>query len=527
MLAGSPREVEMERAAPRALGDVLALSGIRLTAHVTARPERIVEQVVLYDSLDGRADLRGAIVLAFGGDAGLEDLAHVIRTLAAGEALAAVVRDADVPASIRSLAAGRGLCLLSLPPEVSWDQAFTRLRAAASLDPAATGAPPGDLHALADWGAALLGGPLVILGTDLHLLAHSAGGEIDDQRRDTLLRRQKPAEWPAALRARLWAGEVADVSAPGARDRLLVAARAGDEVVGIVCVHAGAEPFPADARELLAEVGRAAGERILGAEAPAPGSWGTRGDALRALLDGARDAATLVALQIPAGVERLALIALRLAPGWSAHVPDPGRLPAFAAMHSAGCRDAIAVRDGDVVAVLVGFADEDPETEAAAHAEHLRAALGAFTGGPATAYVGAVVERPEDVHRSVRDIELMRRLPLAPGGLHRPDGLSSDLVLEELRELLGGSEALAAGPGARLARTDMRDGTDYVRTVRAFVDALGNTQVAARELGVHPNTVRYRLRRIQQEAEIDLDDPEQRLALDVELRLRFREPTLR
>lgn len=527
MLAGSRREVEMEGAAPRALGDVLALSGIRLTAHVTVHPERSVEEVVLYDSLDGRSDLHGAIVLAFGGDAGLEDLAHVIRTLAVGGALAAVVRDVDVPPDIRALAAGRELSLLSLPPEVSWDEAFTRLRAAASLDQAETGAPPGDLHALADWGAALLGGPLVILGTDLHLLAHSAGGEIDAKRRDTLLRRQKSAAWPAALRERLWAGEVAELSAPGARDRLLVAARAGAEVVGIVCVHAGAEPFPADARELLADVGRAAGERILGAEAVAPGSWGTRGDALRALLDGARDAATLAALQIPAGVDRLALIALGLAAGWSERVPDPGRLPALATMHSAGCRGAVAVRDGDVVAVLVGFAGGDAETEAAAHAERLRAAMSEFTDGAATAYVGAVVERPEDVHRSARDIELMRRLPLPAGGLHRPAGLRSDLVLEELRELLADSEALAAGPGARLARSDMRNGTDYVRTVRAFVDALGNTQVAARELGVHPNTVRYRLRRIQQEADIDLDDPGQRLALDVELRLRFREPTLR
>lgn len=72
----------------------------------------------------------------------------------------------------------------------------------------------------------------------------------------------------------------------------------------------------------------------------------------------------------------------------------------------------------------------------------------------------------------------------------------------------------------------------YVSTVRelaAVVDdaalvmdllrAGGRALAAAAELGIHPNTLRYRLGRIRDIGEIDLDDRDERLALMVELRL--------
>jgi DNA-binding PucR family transcriptional regulator len=62
-------------------------------------------------------------------------------------------------------------------------------------------------------------------------------------------------------------------------------------------------------------------------------------------------------------------------------------------------------------------------------------------------------------------------------------------------------------------------GTEYVRTLRAYFDAFGDVALAADCLGVHPNTFRYRLHRIMELAGLDLEDPDERLAVELRLRL--------
>ena len=59
-----------------------------------------------------------------------------------------------------------------------------------------------------------------------------------------------------------------------------------------------------------------------------------------------------------------------------------------------------------------------------------------------------------------------------------------------------------------------------MRTLRAYLDAFGDVGLAADCLGVHPNTFRYRLHRIVKLAGLDLDDPDERLAVELRLRLR-------
>ena len=67
---------------------------------------------------------------------------------------------------------------------------------------------------------------------------------------------------------------------------------------------------------------------------------------------------------------------------------------------------------------------------------------------------------------------------------------------------------------------DEKHGSDYVQTLFAYFDAFGDTPTAAKRLGVHPNTLRYRLRRIKEFSGIDLTDPQHRLAAELQLRFR-------
>jgi PucR family transcriptional regulator, purine catabolism regulatory protein len=67
---------------------------------------------------------------------------------------------------------------------------------------------------------------------------------------------------------------------------------------------------------------------------------------------------------------------------------------------------------------------------------------------------------------------------------------------------------------------DERHGTELIRTLEGFFAHHGNHVRAAEALHLHRNTLLYRLARIQAIGDIDLDDPEVRLAVQVALRLR-------
>jgi sugar diacid utilization regulator len=68
-----------------------------------------------------------------------------------------------------------------------------------------------------------------------------------------------------------------------------------------------------------------------------------------------------------------------------------------------------------------------------------------------------------------------------------------------------------ANPLARLAEYDDEHGCDLTGTVGAWLVNNCETSGTASALALHPNTLRYRLRRAQEVAGIDLDDPASRL----------------
>jgi PucR C-terminal helix-turn-helix domain len=82
--------------------------------------------------------------------------------------------------------------------------------------------------------------------------------------------------------------------------------------------------------------------------------------------------------------------------------------------------------------------------------------------------------------------------------------LAADLAASRLAPLAD----LAAGPRARLTET-----------LRAWLDRPGQVQAVAAELGVHPQTVRYRLKQLRELFGARLEDPEARFELALALRV--------
>ena len=71
-----------------------------------------------------------------------------------------------------------------------------------------------------------------------------------------------------------------------------------------------------------------------------------------------------------------------------------------------------------------------------------------------------------------------------------------------------------------LLEYDMRQHADLIQTIEAFFACHGNLSQTAEMLYVHRNTLLYRMNRINDIAEIDLNRPETRLALHLALTIR-------
>ena len=81
---------------------------------------------------------------------------------------------------------------------------------------------------------------------------------------------------------------------------------------------------------------------------------------------------------------------------------------------------------------------------------------------------------------------------------------------------------LADNPRIRDPRLDPLASSDIGRSLLAYLDAFGDVRGAAAGLHVHPNTLRYRVRRACELSGLDLSDPDQRLVAQLQLRLTTR-----
>jgi sugar diacid utilization regulator len=99
------------------------------------------------------------------------------------------------------------------------------------------------------------------------------------------------------------------------------------------------------------------------------------------------------------------------------------------------------------------------------------------------------------------------------------ESYTARMALLALAEHRAGFDDAAGNTIAAMFEYDVANAADYVPTLKAFFDAHGNISAMAAALHVHPNTCRYRLSRMVEVFGIDLEDPDVRLVLGLQLRL--------
>ncbi len=456
---------------------------------------------------------------------------------------------------LREAAAERGVTLIALRRGASWSHLVTMLRALTAdglgVGDAETlgGIPSGDLFAVANAVAALVDAPVTIEDRESRVLAFSGRQEeADPSRIETILGRQVPERYSRALAD---AGVFRELQRsdrpirvePVALDdggftvpRLAAAVRAGDEFLGSIWVAAAGDISPERERGLR-DAATLVALHILRARAGADVQRRLHTELLSTALEGGPGAhAALSRLGIadqPVMIMGVALLRplARSAGEDAALAGDRSRLAdAFAVHLSAVHPGARAALVGDVAygLVPVGRAPQGDAPPRAAGVEEERALqiardfldrvgrrLPAAIGvGPVSRDVGGLARARSTVDRVLRVLR---------GGTGsraaRLDEVQTEALVIELRDLASTRGDEPTGAIARLIDYDRANDADLVDTLRAWLDALGDVTSAAARLFVHPNTFRYRLRRIAEVGPIDLADPEQRFAAMLQLRV--------
>lgn len=429
------------------------------------------------------------------------------------------------------------LALVSIADEMSWSSLHSLLalavpswRRAAGL-PGIASVPLGDLFALANAIAAMVGGAVTIEDPRARVLAYSnlEGQVIDKPRQETILGRQVPDTLGvSALYKELWASDgvirADHIEGLDILPRLAVAVRVGGETVGSIWVVEGSTPLGPDAESALGEAARVAALHMIHVRASKDIDRRVRGELLRALLEGRdepRSAAGRLGLD-PAS--RVALMAFEFSD--AADAQDEvrrERLVDLVAMYSEAFRlGAACVALGRRVYAVLPLAQDVPgarmrklaneilkHAETTAHAR-LRAALSLRSQS-----IADIPSARLEVDRILRVLSLSA----THRGVAAIEDVQSKAILLELSDLARQHGDLVKGPVQQLAVHDRDKGTRYLPTLRAYLEAFGDIPTAAGRLGIHANTFRYRLRRVIELFELDLDDHDERLVLDLQLRL--------
>jgi hypothetical protein len=446
----------------------------------------------------------------------------VVAARAAGVALVGV---APTTRSETLMAAVRGVL-----DEAGWEPAVPRSSVFGAAD---------DLYDLAHSVAALTRGLVSIEDERSRMLAYSVSDESADELRTlSILGREGPAgylrrlrEWGVYDRLRQSSDVVVVPPDPalGMRRRLAVSIRSVAEdpaarqpgrapALGTIWVQEGREPFAADTNSVL--MGAAAvAARLIARTLNAPSNeamqverlLGTRGEGV--------DVPSLAAaLAIPTTGPA---VVIGFRPVVVQSATDIVAIASALRLHvSAYARQALVSATADRIYVLIprvrgvaaltGWTDRLLGRLAAQNGMALRAAVAAPVGTLAdVAAARAEVDRVLD-----RSTGTQRVTTLAES--------RTSVLLGEIIDLVAAHPELTDPRMATLQAYDAKHDSALTETLEEYLLHFGDVRSAAEALHIHPNTVRYRLRRAEQLLEVDFDDPGVRLLVQLQLLVRRR-----
>jgi sugar diacid utilization regulator len=506
-----------------------------------------VGEPVIYDPSERSTLGAGAVVLAVGvqpGSPEAEKLLHDADQARAGAVIFKRSGDAD---DLRRMTASTGVAVLSVAEEMTWTQLHgllvnaRRFSAPHGGADGIAGVPIGDLFALANAIAGMVGGAVTIEDPSRRVLAYSTHGDqpIDVWRRNSILGRQVPDSpgmrkvyrrlletdgvmtTDRATLRELLRESPEQVVEPEARSA--VAIRAGRQTIGSIWVMHEDGALGDEALRALAEAARIAAPHLIQARAARDVERRVRGEMLLAILEGRGSVEENAARLGLAPGARFTVLA------FSASTDEP--MDQFEREHFVdlvgvycealhGPSGVVAIGD-NVYALLQSEKDTD-EARVVRVAREVQGQTEGRTGGTVLSAVSSTVERLREVAVARREAEHVLEVLRARAGeqmLATIDDVRSAVILRELAEISLENPSLTRGKLTALLDHDAERGTQYALTLRSYLDVMGDVASASARISVHPNTFRYRIRRLRELFDVDLDDADERVVIELQLRL--------
>ncbi|WP_297592308.1 helix-turn-helix domain-containing protein [Mycobacterium sp.] len=437
-----------------------------------------------------------------------------------------------------STAVAAGSAVVAVDPRARWERLYQLVNhvlehhgdPADAMDDSGT-----DLFGLAQSLAERIHGMVSIENAQSHVLAYSASNdEADELRRLSILGRAGPPEhlewigqWGIfdALRSGTEVVRVAERPELGLRPRLAVGihqpaadARRPPAFAGTIWVQQGSQPLADDAEEMLRGAAVLAA-RIMWRLAARPSTHARRLQQLLGLTDEPADT-TAIARELGLATDTTAtLIGWDAADGSARHA----RLADIIALSASAFRhDAQVASNDSRTYVLLPQTQTQTQTQRRSVTSWVRGTIGAMRtelGVQLRAAIAAPVAGLAGVGAARLEVDRVldsaERHPISFGQVTSLAEARTTVLVDEIVTLVGGDERLIDPRIVRLCDEDPL----LAETLRTYLDAFGDIAAAAQALQVHPNTVRYRVRRIEKVLSTSLADPEVRLLFSLGLRI--------
>ena len=428
--------------------------------------------------------------------------------------------------SLVERAATLGVAVVAVDPRARWERLYRLVNHVFEhhgdrADPQSDSGT--DLFGLAQSIADRTHGMVSIEDAQSHVLAYSASNdEADELRRLSILGRAGPPEhlaWIAqwgifdALRAGSDVVRVAARPELGLQPRRAIGVHRPDvdrrrtpTFAGTIWVQEGSRPLADDADDVLRGAAVLAA-RIVTRLMSTPSMHTVRAHELLGLREGGDDLGTLARDLGIAEDGRAAVVGVQCAEP-HARLGDILGLSA-----SAFRRDAVVASVGQRAYVV--FPDAGRPAAVTSWIRGVVSSLKTELGLDLRAVTAASLAGLGQVAAARVDIDrVLDSGDRHPGAIDRVSSTAEARTTVLLDEIV---TWLADNPRLLDSRIQQLDST-LTRTLRTYLDSFGDVADAAEALHVHPNTVRYRVRRIEQVLGTSLGDPESRLLLDLSLR---------
>jgi hypothetical protein len=468
----------------------------------TVDDARTVSRVTLHEGSGVTQGSAGAVVLG-AGLAESADIATAVKEYGSAGAVALIVREPlAVDESVARAVAEADIALLGMVKDASWLQSASLINEIleSGNNGDRTSAADADLFDLANSIAQVLNGPVTIENQSSRILAFSADQAFGDEaRKQSVLGHQVPQHYSDRLRSMGYFNKIYGSTlpvflpgiGPGIRPRVGMRIHAASQILGSIWVILDEEPNELQVKTLVEAAGVAA-MSLLRAKLAADSARRLRLGEVITLLSGGTSAKEA---------------AERLGYGRSkANVLAAGfRSGAGASLEAEADVDQLAL-------TLNTYLDQVfPLSVAAAIGGTVYAVIPHTRHQTDDDYVRRIASEFADRSRSEKSVVIGIGATVAD--------VQINSLLLRLSDALADENETASGPLAVLREYDRTHDINLVDTLRAWLDTFGDIPAAASLVHIHVNTFRYRLKKLAGIAGIDLDDPETRFSLMLQLRL--------